>query len=45
MGPAMPFTYAARSLAEANGLHADTRHSEVRTARRRRHLRRWKRHA
>jgi hypothetical protein len=45
MGPAMPFTYAARSLAEANGLHADTNHPQVRTARPRRRVRRWKRNA
>jgi hypothetical protein len=45
MGPAMPFTYAARSLAVAHGLHADINNSEVRTVRPRRHARRWKRNA
>ena len=44
MGPAMPFTYTARALAEANGLHGDPNHPNARTARPSKCSRRWKRH-
>ena len=44
MGPALPFSYTARSLAVAHGLHADIPNPDVKHDRPVRRTRRWKRH-